>query len=518
MTLLLPPRRLDRQVDDPSGIPAYPRIALTGVEKAGKSYEAAKASNSDLIGATYWLEVGEDTADEYKQLGRYKIVRHDGSYMDILDAVRYAVAQPRGADGKPNMIVMDSVSMLWELLCDEQTAVARRRANERKAPPDSELTITADQWQKAKSRFKDVINTLKYHDGPVLLLARLEDVVLFDGDKPTRERAWKIKAERSLPFECTAVVQLRARDSAFLTGVRSLNPNLGNAHIRPLPGFSVDKLFRDLGMEQRVTRSTYVASNAEAFITEQAQRLDVLDDLPDDPTADQLWDLIKLSFKTGKPEYLHRLRAFYGQGLLSRRQVPGKDGLRLAADAIENALNILAQRTGAASAQPDRGQGAPAAAGAEQSNPAQDAQLPCTTPDCPTPKDRVRPYANGARCNQHSPQQEAERRSAAANQAFAEEWQTTAQEVDPSAGWPPVAFTDDAFDDEQEGPDQGQRSGRSTARLSRRRRQPRCRCSGTRRPRRPVCSASLLTSTWHSSLPRQHREPGAGVAPGRAPA
>ncbi|MFJ3793552.1 AAA family ATPase [Kitasatospora sp. NPDC090091] len=455
MTLLLPPRRLDREVAEPTGIPAFPRLLLAGVEKSGKSYAAAEAAKSDLIGTTFWLEIGEDTAEEYKQLGPYKIVKHDGSYMDILDAVRYAVAQPRGADGKPNMIVIDSVTMLWELLCDEQTAVARRRANERGAAWDSELTITADQWQKAKNRFKDIINTLKYHDGPVLLLARLEDVVLFEGDKPTRDRVWKVKAERSLAFECTAVVQLRARHSVFLTNVRSLNPDLSAMDIRPLPGFTVDKLFRDLGMDRRVTRSTYVAPNPEAFITEHAQRLDVLDDLPNDPNSEQLGELIRLSYNTGNPEYLNRLNAVYGHAWLSRRQIKGKNGMVLASDAIEAALNALAQRARAAtSVRPDHnGAAAAAATSAAQAVPAQDEQPQCTVPRCPTPEDRVRPYPNGARCEQHSPRQQAERRGEAAHRAFAEEWGTTAQDVDLSAGWPPFGFTGD--DDAEEEGDEG---------------------------------------------------------------
>ncbi|MER8103307.1 AAA family ATPase [Kitasatospora sp. NPDC094016] len=398
MTLLVPPRRLNREVDEPSGLPAWPRLLLTGVEKSGKSYEAALASTSDLIGRTYWVEIGEDTAHEYKELGPYKIVRHDGSYLDILDAVRYAVHQPRDEDSKPNMIVVDSVTMLWELLCDEQTEVSRRRANERGAPPNSELTITADQWQKAKSRFKDVINTLKYHDGPVLLLARLEDVVLFDGDKPTRDRVWKVKAERSLPFECTAVVQLRGRDSAFLTGVRSLNPDLSTALIRPLPGFSVDKLFRDLRMHERVARSTYVAPNPGAFFREQAEQLDVLDDLPDDPSSEQLGKLIMLSFGTRNPEYLHRLTAFYGHETLSRRKVTGKDGPVSASDAIERALNVLAGATEVKAPQPGPAAGGP---GGPEGEPPR-----CAVPACSTSTDQVRPYPAGLRCAQHSPQQQ----------------------------------------------------------------------------------------------------------------
>ena len=38
----------------PSGLPSWPVILLAGREKTGKSYHAALASSSALIGRTFW--------------------------------------------------------------------------------------------------------------------------------------------------------------------------------------------------------------------------------------------------------------------------------------------------------------------------------------------------------------------------------------------------------------------------------------------------------------------------------
>ncbi|MFJ5121949.1 AAA family ATPase [Kitasatospora sp. NPDC088548] len=374
MTALLAPRNLERGTTVPNRLPAWPRILLAGVEKSGKSYSAAEAANSDLIGRTLWLEIGEDTAHEYGSLGPYEIVPHNSSYADFLDAVRWAVHQPR-TNGKPNLIVVDSVTMLWELLCDEQAIIARRRATERGVPLSAEVNITADQWNKAKERWRDVINTLKHHDGPVLFLSRLDDVVVFDGDKPTRERTFKVKTERSLPYEATAVIQLRARDSAFLTAVRSLNHDLTAMHIRPYPGFTVDKLLRDLGMDRRV-RSTYIAPNAAAYVHEQAVE-QMLASLPVNPSPDDLARMIKLAHRAGDPEALRRIGIFYGREALSRKMITSEKGETSVTDAIDWALNSLARPAPVEASTSEREQAPPKPVPNTE-------QLPPSTPEATT--------------------------------------------------------------------------------------------------------------------------------------
>jgi hypothetical protein len=426
MTALLAPRNPNRVTHEPTGIAAWPRILLAGPEKTGKTYEAIKASLSELVGQTFFLELGEDSADEYASVGRYRVVDHDGTYLDILDAVRWCVAQPRDASGRPNLIIFDSATLLWELLCDEQTGAARRKADDRAAnggrviASDQDLTITSDQWNRAKSRWKDVINTLRYNDGPVVYCSRLEEVVVFDGDRPTKARMWKVKAERNFPFEVTAVVQLRALGSAFLTSVRSLNPDLQSMQTRAFNDFSVDKLLHYLGMADRVA-STYVAPRPDAYLNEleaeraqngQQSRPQQPQQPAGFPTGQALGHLINNAYKTGDAKNLVALRTRWGVAYLERQQVPGKDGQPVnAIDAIALAINALPEPQ-------EQGAGVPAGnAPAQQTPPpppatAKNEPPQCGVLNCPTPDDPRR-YPNGWRCTQHNPTAERARQQAA---------------------------------------------------------------------------------------------------------
>ena len=76
------------QTRKPTGIPSWPIVLLTGVEKSGKTYAAAAASASEMVGRTLWLGIGEDDPDEYGAIPgtRFEIVVHDGTYRSILAA------------------------------------------------------------------------------------------------------------------------------------------------------------------------------------------------------------------------------------------------------------------------------------------------------------------------------------------------------------------------------------------------------------------------------------------------
>src|SRR5690242_8022331 len=106
-----------RQTRRPSGKPPWPIVLIAGVEKAGKSYAAALASGSDLVGRTLWYGIGEDAPDEYARVpgADFEIVEHDGTYRDILAALEWGAAQPR-VNGKPTLLVVDSFGRAWDLL------------------------------------------------------------------------------------------------------------------------------------------------------------------------------------------------------------------------------------------------------------------------------------------------------------------------------------------------------------------------------------------------------------------
>lgn len=234
----------------PTGATSWPVILVAGAPKTGKSYTVAELSGSDLIGETYWIEVGEPTAEEYGNVpgARYILADHDGTFNDILRRVREAIAEPT-RDNKPNLIVIDSVTLIWEMISTEMQDIANRR---RKADIDAETKITNDLWNIAKARWKKLIRLLKTHNGPVVVVARLEVVAVMDASgQPTKDRTQKVQAHKSLPYDVDVIVQIPEYRRYQITGVRSLVFNIAPGEKLDAPAdFTLDGLLRKMGLAE----------------------------------------------------------------------------------------------------------------------------------------------------------------------------------------------------------------------------------------------------------------------------
>lgn len=266
----------------PTGKAPWPMLLLAGVEKSGKSYACAALSASDLIDRTLYIEVGEGSADQYGALpgARYEIVEHDGSWKGILAACEAAVNEP--TSGKPHAIVLDSASELWELLSDEQQAIASKRGKD---------TITMDQWNAAKKRWRKIIDTLRASKGPVILTARLDLVTVMKDGKPTTEKQWKARAEKDLPYEVDGVIELKEPRRPVVVGIRTVAFNVPAGGIVPKDqaAFNLDGFLRSLNIEggERVYiprkedpdayREERIASDTLAALEAQSSTADDLD-------------------------------------------------------------------------------------------------------------------------------------------------------------------------------------------------------------------------------------------------
>ncbi|MFF4276244.1 AAA family ATPase [Streptomyces sp. NPDC001536] len=272
-----PPTRLNTR--KPTGRIDWPLVVAAGAEKTGKSHLCAEFANSDLIGRLIWIPIGESDVDSFGQIADFDIAdEHDGTYRGILNTVRAAVAEPRTDPNKPNAIVLDSGTILWELLQDEADLIARSRAAEKAAKykrpgpsADDDVVIGHGLWNRAKDRWRHVINALRRHDGPVIICCRLDEVTEFDAQgNPTRNRTWKVKSERSLPYDATVVLQLRSYRRPTLTAVRSLVMQLAPDEERARPGLTLDGLMRELGMERNISTppTPFIALQPEAGLDE----------------------------------------------------------------------------------------------------------------------------------------------------------------------------------------------------------------------------------------------------------
>lgn len=256
---------MSRTTRQPTGKPPWPITLIAGVEKSGKSYAAAQASASDLIGRTFWLSIGENDPDELGALpgAEFEIVDHDGTYRDILAAILWASAQKPRYANRPNLLVVDSIGRLWDLLSDMAQLEANKRAA-RKGRANDEAPINSDLWNIARQRWDHVMDALRAHDGPVIVTARLETQTVFnDNGDPTKDKTQKVKAQKALPSEVDAIVELPERGRAVLTGVRSLRWTDHEARFE-YPDFTVDALWRRLGLAEKGATSERRHSSVDA--------------------------------------------------------------------------------------------------------------------------------------------------------------------------------------------------------------------------------------------------------------
>lgn len=232
----------------PSGEPSWPVLLLAGGEKAGKSWACAQASASPKVGRTLWVSVGETDPDAYGAIpgARFEIVEHDNTLTGVAKVLAEIASLPK--TDPPTLLVVDSMTRLWDMVTDQAQAQANKRGKQ-----GSESIITMDLWNRAKGFWGHMVQSILAHDGPVLLTARLEPVTVLDErGKPTPLKADKIKTEKNLPYDVDGVIEMPARGVVFISGVRSVSLQI--AERREYPKFTVDGLWDSLGLDRIVRR------------------------------------------------------------------------------------------------------------------------------------------------------------------------------------------------------------------------------------------------------------------------
>ena len=245
------------QTRKPTGLPPWPIILLAGREKAGKSYAAAVASSSPLVGRTLWVGIGEDDPDEYGQVpgADFDIVMHNGSFDGILRAVKDAVAEPP-VDGKPTLLVLDSMTNLWNLCVDNVQAIANQRTSGNRGA-NGEKPISPDLWNVAAANWAKVMDAVRTHRGPSIVTARLDEVMVMDDGKPTKQKQMKVQAHKTLPYDVGVVVELHERGHALIKGARSVTMALEREE-QVNGGISIPDLWNRMGLSAKAGTSDRV--------------------------------------------------------------------------------------------------------------------------------------------------------------------------------------------------------------------------------------------------------------------
>lgn len=210
----------------PTGNVAWPLVLVEGPEKSGKSYVSFSLSASEKVGRTFVFDFGEGAADEYAALGRYEVVDHDGTYTDFIGQLAAAMAEPSDPD-RPNVIVIDSGTILWELLKNWASARARRSKTNKALlaqDPDAEINVSSTYWNDANDRWGRMVHMFRTWNGIGVIICRAKEVSKMgrDGNPVAGQTEYRVEGQKMLPYNVSAQIRCHGPRRASLVAVRSL--------------------------------------------------------------------------------------------------------------------------------------------------------------------------------------------------------------------------------------------------------------------------------------------------------
>ena len=313
----------------PSGIQSSPVILLAGVAGAGKTWAAVEATAAPEVDRAFFIEIGEGVADAYGAVpgADFEIIEHDGSIGQIRDAIWWAAEQPAEPE-KYNMLILDSLTEVWDLLKDNAAAEMmqrikrkQRRLNGGEPKPDMDL------WNKAGEVSDGLMRQLLDFPGPVICTARLDEVTeINDSGRPSGAKDWKIQVNKKVPFRVSAVVQARSPRTWHLEKIVSTNPNLQiqPGELKPLPDFTVAKLMEAMQVKPNAPGSTMVEPKIDGALSEQSKS----HQSQQQPAQRQ--QPAQQSQQQQSPEQRKQDIAAFGQQLLQREQQGDFNGIESA--------------------------------------------------------------------------------------------------------------------------------------------------------------------------------------------
>lgn len=251
----------------PTGIPPWPLLLIEGPEKSGKSYAAAQFTASDKISQTYWIDLGEGSADEYAAIpgADYLIVDHDGTWHDIIGQVR-EIHRTAADSEKPVVLVIDSMTAEWELLKDWASQRARESKFAQKQlreDPNAEIKPSMNLWNDAGDRHHQMMRLLMTFPGIVIMTARGKEVAALDSDgRPIpKAKEYRVEGHKTLPYDASVWVRLSRDEPPTVIGCRSVHSGIRPGVDKPqrFPEFSIEHLiFTVLGIDPEQSRAREV--------------------------------------------------------------------------------------------------------------------------------------------------------------------------------------------------------------------------------------------------------------------
>jgi hypothetical protein len=238
---------------------------LKGPAQVGKSYQAAQFTGCDKVGKAYWLDLGEGAADEYGAVpgADYLVVEHDGTWRDIIAQLTEVRNEAMASkDKKPPVLVVDSMSNLWDMLKSWTNVRARSSKYAKRileTDPDAEIKASPNLWNDAADRHAQFIHLLASFPGITILTAKGKETMAVDADgRPIpNAKDYSVEGHKSLPFAANVHVRLSREDPPLVVSFRSATKGLRPGVDKPqrYPDFSIEDLvFNTMGLGKAQTR------------------------------------------------------------------------------------------------------------------------------------------------------------------------------------------------------------------------------------------------------------------------
>lgn len=223
---------------EPTRKPVWPLVLIEGGEKVGKTWMAAAFTGSDYLSASFMVDLGEGSADEYGAVpgANYRILDHDGTWRSIMQQVRAVAEYGRqllAAGERPLCLIIDSGTAEWKL--NSEWADARARKRKKINNPDSEVQITMDLWNDATTRHYQLWSLLMKFPGIVIVTARGGEVAEVVGGQPTGKKVYKVEGHKNMAFDASLWVQLSREHAGMVMGCRSIQYGIRPGKDKPKP-------------------------------------------------------------------------------------------------------------------------------------------------------------------------------------------------------------------------------------------------------------------------------------------
>jgi len=177
-------------------IQRFLKVLIYGASGTGKTYFAL---NSPRPCAIIDLEGGSAHYATHPIIGGFDRISTK-SLPEIEQAIRFCES------GQYKTLVVDPITVIWQLLQDAAMEAVLRRNNGRKS--ETELALTPRDWGAIKRKYNSLMTTLVNLPCHVVLCSREKDLVEVDNKGNMRVVGQKADAEKSTPYLPDVTLQL----------------------------------------------------------------------------------------------------------------------------------------------------------------------------------------------------------------------------------------------------------------------------------------------------------------------